>query len=53
MVIDTDDAYIEKAIRLVSLPRLLNSETPNTLIFLMLLGNYMQLKLEDLFRKTM
>jgi hypothetical protein len=36
-----------------NLPRLLNSETPNTVMFAMLLGNYMQLKLERLFRKTL
>jgi hypothetical protein len=34
------------------LPRLQNSETPNTVMLAMQLGNSMSLKLERLFRKT-
>lgn len=36
---------------IVSLPRLLNSETPNTVMIVGLLGNYVQLKLKHLFQE--
>jgi hypothetical protein len=53
MVLDANGAYIENVFHMiVNLPRLMNSETPNTVMYAMLLGNYMQLKLEHLFKKT-
>jgi hypothetical protein len=40
-----------KSVCIISFPRLLNSETPSTLMFAILFGNCMQWKAENLFEK--